>query len=171
MFRVALFAPLALAAGCATYTPGSGVAVGAPYSAALIGADGKSRGTVEVSAIRSGTRLKIKAHGLVPGDHGLHLHAVGRCDFPGFASAGGHWNPEGREHGQLNPRGPHKGDLPNLNVSANGHGMLEFMVSGHSLADADGTSLVIHARPDDLRTNPSGDSGDRIACAVIVAPQ
>ena len=109
--------------------------------------------------------------GLAPGDHGLHLHAVGRCDGPAFATAGAHWNPASRQHGHLNPDGAHAGDLPNLTVSANGHGAINFLATGGSLADGDGTSLVVHAGPDDYRTDPSGNSGDRIACAVLAPPR
>jgi len=100
----------------------------------------------------------------------LHLHAVGRCEGPKFDSAGPHWNPAGRQHGHLNPAGSHLGDLPNLTVSANGRGALNFLVRG-GLVDADGTALVIHAKPDDYRTDPSGSSGDRIACAVLAPAQ
>lgn len=136
----------------------------------LINSAGASTGAVQAEPRPGGTYLRIAVQGLPPGDHGLHLHAVGRCDGPDFKSAGAHWNPAGRQHGHLNPEGAHLGDLPNLTVSANGHGAINFMVGG-ALADADGTSLVVHARPDDYRTDPSGNSGDRIGCAVLAAPR
>ena len=136
----------------------------------LVNAAGASTGAVQIEPRAGGAYLRIAVQGLSPGDHGLHLHAVGRCDGPAFQSAGAHWNPAARQHGHLNPQGAHAGDLPNLTVSANGHGAITFLVTGGPLADADGTALVVHARPDDYRTDPSGNSGDRIACAMIAAP-
>lgn len=127
-------------------------------------------------AARSGDRLRVRvdAAGLAPGSYGVHIHAVGRCDPPAFESAGPHWNPAGRHHGAQNPQGPHLGDLPNLLVGANGEGMLEFSIAGATLSgganpllDGDGAALVIHANPDDYRTDPSGNSGARIACGVF----
>ena len=119
-------------------------------------------------------RVEVEAAGLAPGAYGAHLHAAGRCDPPTFESAGPHWNPHGREHGRDNPRGQHLGDLPNLLVGADGQGRFEFTLNGAWLAsgngrllDADGASLVIHARPDDYRTDPSGNSGARLACGVL----
>ena len=111
---------------------------------------------------------------LPPGMHGFHIHAVGVCTPPDFKSAGGHLNPTDKHHGRLNPEGPHLGDLPNLTIGANGSADTSFAVpkallgSGEgSLFQAEGTALVIHADPDDYRTDPSGNSGDRIACAVV----
>jgi Cu-Zn family superoxide dismutase len=140
-------------------------------SVPIVNAAGESIGGVQAEPRAGGTYLRIAVQGLTPGDHGLHLHAVGRCDGPAFASAGAHWNPAGKQHGHLNPQGAHSGDLPNLTSSANGHGAINFLVTGGSLADADGTALVIHAKPDDYRTDPSGNSGDRIACAVLAPPR
>lgn len=139
-------------------------------SIALVNPAGSTTGAVQAEPRPTGTYLRIAVQSLPPGEHGLHLHAVGRCDGPAFESAGAHWNPAGRQHGHLNPGGAHLGDLPNLTVSANGHGAINFLVAGQ-LSDADGTSLVVHARPDDYRTDPSGNSGDRIACAVLAAPR
>lgn len=135
-------------------------------SISLVNSAGASTGAVQAEPRPGGTYLRLAVQDLPPGDHGLHLHAVGRCDGPGFQSAGAHWNPAGRQHGHLNTEGAHLGDLPNVTVSANGRGAINFMVAGQ-LGDADGTSLVVHAMPDDYRTDPSGNSGDRIACAVI----
>ena len=139
-------------------------------SVPLVSSAGVSIGAMQAEPRAGGTYLRIAAEALTPGDHGLHLHAVGRCDGPSFESAGAHWNPAGRQHGHLNPAGAHAGDLPNLTASANGRGAINFLVTGGPLADADGTSLVIHAQPDDYRTDPSGNSGGRIACAVIAPP-
>jgi Cu-Zn family superoxide dismutase len=117
--------------------------------------------------------VRVQAAGLPAGHYGVHLHAVGRCEGPAFASAGPHWNPAGRQHGSLNPAGHHLGDLPNLDVDADGSGRLEYAVAGASLSgadglfDADGTALVIHAAADDYRTDSSGNSGARIACGVL----
>jgi Cu-Zn family superoxide dismutase len=117
-----------------------------------------------------GSTLTIQGAGLPPGDHGLHLHEKGLCEGPAFASAGGHWNPTARKHGRDNPAGAHLGDLPNLGVAATRNGTASFTLPPGA-RDADGTALVIHAKPDDYRTDPSGNSGNRIACAVIAPPQ
>ena len=135
----------------------------------LLAADGSARGTVTLNDARDGSTLHVRVSGLPAGDHGLHLHEKGLCEGPAFASAGGHWNPSGRKHGRNNPAGAHLGDLPNLRVDLSTTGAASFTVAP-GIADADGTSLVIHAKGDDYRTDPSGNSGDRIACAVIAAP-
>ena len=114
--------------------------------------------------------LHVQAQGLPPGTHGIHIHAVGRCEAPDFQSAGPHWNPTSRQHGRDNPQGAHHGDLPNITIGADGRGMLHADVAGASwaeLLDADGAAVVIHATADDYRTDPSGNSGGRIACGVI----
>ena len=105
--------------------------------------------------------------------HGLHIHTVGACT-PDFAAVGGHFNPTTAQHGLDNPNGPHAGDLPNLEIDADGNGTYEATTTlvtldqgDNSLFDSDGSALVIHAAPDDLVTDPSGNSGDRIACGVI----
>lgn len=131
---------------------------------------GQPVGTVTIAESMAGVTLRLTVKGLPAGEHGVHLHAVGRCDGPDFKSAGPHWNPAGRQHGHLNPQGAHLGDLPNFTVTSLDVGKVEFAVS-EPLADADGTSLVIHANPDDYRTDPTGNSGDRIACAVLAAPR
>jgi Cu-Zn family superoxide dismutase len=124
---------------------------------------------------RGGIEVRIQAAGLAPGHYGAHFHAVGRCEAPAFASAGAHWNPTARQHGSLNPQGHHLGDLPNLEVDEHGAGRLEFLIAGATasgadgLLDADGTALVIHAAADDYRTDPSGNSGARLACGVFRA--
>ena len=134
--------------------------------ATLIRADGSRAGTVSLTENAGGIWLSIDASGLPPGVHGMHLHAVGRCDPPDFASAGPHWNPSSRKHGSENPEGPHAGDLPNANVGADGllKAVIAIPTGG---VDADGMALVLHATADDLRTDPSGNSGARIACAAF----
>jgi Cu-Zn family superoxide dismutase len=163
MRKLALLRPL-LATACATIEP----AGGAPM--ALVNSAGQSIGTVRAWQTAGGVSFRISASGLPHGIHGLHVHAVGRCDPPDFASAGGHWNPAGKKHGMNNPAGPHAGDLPNVEVAANGVLTATVTLPGATMAsllDADGAALVLHAGPDDYATDPSGNSGARIACAVI----
>ena len=182
-----LFAPIALlllAAGCGGGDEASdqNVAIDAPdaaiqpIEAALKAGDGAARGRTVLSEEPSGVMVSVDAAGLEPGAHGLHLHMTGTCDGPDFKSAGAHWNPTGRQHGRDNPQGSHLGDLANLAVGDDGKGSAKFLVSGARLSgeggliDADGAALVIHAKPDDYKTDPSGDSGDRVACAAFSAP-
>lgn len=137
----------------------------------------KADGNVVARAIlwpaNNGVEVRVQAAGLPHGEYGVHIHAAGRCDPPLFESAGAHWNPAGRQHGRLNPAGHHLGDLDNLIVNADG-GRLEFALPGatlhggeHPIVDADGAAIVIHAGPDDYRTDPSGNSGPRLACGVL----
>ena len=136
----------------------------------LVNSAGQSVGTVRAWQTAGGVSFRISASGLPHGPHGVHVHAVGRCDPPDFKSAGAHWNPVGRQHGMNNPAGPHAGDLPNVEVAANGVLTATLTLpnaSMTSLLDADGAALVVHASADDYKTDPSGNSGARIACAVI----
>ena len=142
--------------------------------APLIKPDGTSAGSVTVEETPNGVGVTIAATGLAPGAHGVHLHAVGKCDAPKFESAGAHWNPAERQHGRDNPQGSHLGDLANIAIASDGSGESIFSIGAarlgdgpNAVADADGTSLVIHAKADDYKTDPSGNSGDRIACAVL----
>lgn len=137
-------------------------------------ASGRDLGTVTVSDVAGGISLAGTLTGLPPGEHGMHLHMVGRCDPPAFESAGDHWNPTNNQHGTQNPQGPHLGDLPNVTVGADSTATIQATTPGgtlrgttNMLLDADGAALIIHASSDDLRTNPSGGSGNPIACAVI----
>lgn len=142
-----------------------------PVSTAnLVSGSGAVLGTVRVFSEPSGVMLRIDAAGLPAGQHGVHVHAVGRCDAPGFTSAGPHWNPTTRKHGHRNPDGFHMGDLGNLGVGADGKlvaGLLVPQANIDAVRDADGAALVLHAKADDEVTDPSGNSGDRIACAVL----
>ena len=134
------------------------------------GGDGKMLGNVSVEDSSGGLVVTLAGTGMPAGVHGIHLHAVGKCEGPKFESAGGHWNPASKMHGSENPAGPHMGDLPNVTVADDGSLTHSITVAGVTLAqlqDADGTALVIHAQADDNKTDPSGNSGDRIACAVI----
>lgn len=155
--------PLLTAACVAVEPPG-----GAPMP--LINSSGQPVGTVRAWQTAGGVSFHIDARGLPRGLHGLHVHSIGRCDPPGFASAGAHWNPAGRQHGLNNPAGPHAGDLRNVEVAANGTLGVTVVLPGATMAsllDADGSTLVLHASSDDYKTDPSGNSGARIACAVI----
>lgn len=164
-------APMVLA-GCAADTPATGVAPvsGRVATATLTTAAGKDVGKVTVREEEGGLSVAVTVRDLPPGMHGAHLHTVGKCDAPDFASAGGHWNPTGMKHGSMNPQGPHEGDMPNLMVGADGTGKLIAKIPGASfdtLMDADGAAMVVHAGPDDLKTDPSGNSGARLACGVL----
>lgn len=141
-------------------------------SVAMVGSAGQQLGTVRMWETPGAVSFRVEADGLTVGRKGLHVHAVGRCDGPAFTTAGPHWNPATRKHGLSNPAGPHAGDLPNVPVAANGTLRETLVLSGATLAalrDADGSALVLHAREDDNVTDPSGNSGDRIACAVLSA--
>ncbi len=151
---------------------------GVPQSFNFTGGDGALLGSVMVSEDSSGLALNVNGVAMPAGVHGIHLHEKGLCDGPKFESAGAHWNPAGKQHGRDNPKGAHLGDLANLEVGASGGVSTSFTIPGAAmrggsapLADADGTAIVVHAKADDYKTDPSGDSGDRIACAVIAAPR
>ena len=143
--------------------------------ASLRNAQGQVVGEVTAARMGHEVRVRVTVRGFTPGTHGVHLHQTGRCEAPDFASAGPHWNPTNHQHGRLNPQGPHLGDLPNLVVGANGRGRIDFAVpvpagtaaGANPLLDLDGTAVVIHAAADDLRTDPSGNSGARIACGAL----
>jgi len=161
-----------LVAGCSTVPEPQG---GAPMP--LVNAGGETIGTVRAWQTAGGVTFHVEASGLPHGIHGIHVHSVGRCEGPDFASAGPHWNPLGKKHGLNSPNGPHAGDLPNVEVAANGVLTATMTLPGASLfappsapgalLDSDGAALVIHAQADDYATDPSGNSGARIACAVI----
>lgn len=147
---------------------------GAPLAtAALVFSSGEPAGTAELAVKGEGVYLSVALAGMDEGIHGLHLHMTGQCEAPSFQSAGGHLNPEGRQHGTDNPQGSHLGDLPNIAINATGNGIVMALLPGTrdaimtALFDADGTAVVVHAGPDDYRTDPSGDSGARIACGVL----
>lgn len=177
MFRsAASLAALSLfAAGCASTGHAApaehqGMAHKGGAHAMLAASDGSSRGMVHLSQKKDGIEVHVMAKGLPPGTHGIHIHAVGLCEGPEFKTAGGHWNPAGKAHGTENPQGAHAGDMPNITIGADGSGMLMFKVPGatlESLMDADGAAIVVHATADDYRTDPSGNSGARIACGVV----
>ena len=149
-------------------------ATGAGGGTPMLDAQGKQVAVANVTQQGDEFLVTISVTDMAPGTYGAHLHTTGRCDGPKFESAGGHWNPTSRQHGSQNPEGQHLGDLPNVTVGEARQGQIEFRVPNASLQggnnplfDSDGAAAVIHAGPDDFRTDPSGNSGDRIACGVI----
>ncbi|WP_303989577.1 superoxide dismutase family protein [Devosia ginsengisoli] len=148
-------------------------------TASFIDSDGAQVGSVTLTRGDGGVTIEGHLMGISAGEHGFHFHATGDCD-PGsaFESAGDHFNPTDHQHGLENPQGPHSGDLPNVTAAEDGTVAVDLTTDMISLTegdpayvfDADGTALVVHAGPDDMVTDPSGNSGDRIACAVIGAP-
>lgn len=156
-------------------------AAGEQAGGTLIDGTGKQIGTVQLAQTTNGVAVTVTVTGagaLAPGDHGIHFHAVGKCDGPDFASAGGHFNPTNKQHGLDNPNGPHAGDLPNFTVgpSTASQGGYTFTATTSMIAltpgptnifTASGSALVIHANPDDEKTDPAGNSGGRVACAVL----
>ena len=173
----ALAAPLTLA-GCVVL-PGPGKTV---VTTTLVRSDDQDIGKVHMTAAPTGVMMRIEAAALPPGLHGAHVHSVGRCDRRDFNTAGPHWDLSGHKHGRTNPAGPHDGDLGNVSVDADGKLAADVLIpnavmplegaSGGQkvLRDADGAALVIHAAADDEQSDPSGNSGEPIACAVLAAP-
>jgi len=176
-----------LAAGCggsaasgkssATQDPSSFLA--APSNqramAGLADKDGRAVASASFAEDRVGVRVELRVAGLPEGKHGVHVHAVGKCDGPAFETAGGHFNPAAKVHGTLSTNGPHAGDLGSIEVKKDGTGLLS-MVTPHlslspgassNIAASGGLAIVVHAQEDDEKTDPSGNSGGRIACGVI----
>ena len=180
MNRSAAMVPLLfglVCSACASRRPAevpAGPVAPATAEADIRDSAGRTVARSTVTQVGDTLRVRIEAAGLAPGIYATHFHTVGRCDSSGFESAGPHWNPRGRQHGRDNPRGQHLGDLPNLLVGTDGVGSFEFTIPGAFLAerdsallDRDGATLVVHARADDHRTEPSGNSGARIGCGVL----
>jgi superoxide dismutase, Cu-Zn family len=169
-FTILLMAGSLLGA-CSTAMQMTGTTVA---SARLYQANGAPAGTALLTRRGEYLTLSISLLGTSPGVHGMHLHKTGKCDAPDFASAGAHLNPASRQHGKDNPAGSHLGDLPNINVRSNGVDVASQDLNGPAsdllpaIFDADGTAIVIHATADDYRTDPTGNSGARIACGVLV---
>jgi superoxide dismutase, Cu-Zn family len=157
--------------------PGAPTAEPAQAKADLKDAKGKSAGSATLMETPEGVKVKITATGLDGGKHGIHVHEVGKCDPPDFKSAGAHFNPASKKHGSQNPAGPHAGDLPNLVASTDGmasgdmtlHGLKLGKGEKDTLMDKDGSAIVIHAKADDEKTDPSGNSGDRVLCGVVTS--
>ena len=169
---------------------------GAKAHAAIKDAQGKSVGDASLTQMAHGVVIVAELSGLPPGQHGMHIHAVAKCEPPAFTSAGPHFNPTGHKHGYNAEAGPHMGDMPNLIVASDGKATIDVFVAdltlgdsqvasgtsapdkpaagaqtaptgAHNVFDQGGASLVIHAKVDDYASDPAGNSGDRIACGVI----
>jgi len=135
-------------------------------------ASGAAGGKATAAITNGSVILVLQVEGLPPGHHGVHVHMIGKCDAPKFESAGGHWNPADVQHGLEAPGGQHAGDMPNLVVQEDGRGTLAYELKGSTFAglmDEDGSAMVVHASADDQKTDPSGNSGDRIACGIFKA--
>lgn len=144
--------------------------------AEIIDTKGKKIGIASFIPGGKGVRIAVQVTGLTPGKHGIHIHEFGKCDPPDFKSAGGHFNPIKHKHGLDNPMGYHNGDMQNINIDKDGTGstviennMVSLGTSENSLLKSGGTAIVIHAKADDQKTDPSGKSGDRVYCGIITA--
>jgi Cu-Zn family superoxide dismutase len=153
---------------------GAGTAAAQMKHVALKDAKGNSVGVAMISPARAGgVSIDLDLKGLPPGEHALHFHAVPKCEVP-FTSAGGHFNPDSKKHGMQNPEGPHAGDMNNFTVDAKGtpkttivNPKVTMGSESNSIYANGGTALMIHAAADDMKTDPAGNAGDRIACGAI----
>ena len=165
-------AAVVAAAGC--------LAVGQPQAqeqsvnAVLMNPEGKRIGNVAISEVAQGVRIFAQADSIPPGVHAFHIHETGQCEPPDFQSAGGHYNPTGKQHGWDNPGGHHAGDFPNVHVHEDGKLAVEYFTNAVTLGegettlfDEDGSAIVMHEGADDYQTDPAGAAGARIACGVI----
>ncbi len=165
---LALAAPTTIAGQPLAEQPDAGAV------ADLVNARGDVVGAASFTRTAAGVQIALHVAGLPPGEHGLHLHEVGTCDPPDFATAGAHFNPRDSQHGLRNPFGPHAGDLPNLPVGSDGAATVAITTNRvtldpgeGSLFDDDGSALVIHEAVDDQMSDPAGNSGGRLVCGVV----
>ncbi|HEX3475444.1 MAG TPA: superoxide dismutase family protein [Kofleriaceae bacterium] len=171
-----LFASLvaSLLAGSALAADAKKPAPAKPVTVKLSDAKGKSIGTAKLTPDAGGVKITLAVKGLPPGEHAIHIHEAAKCEVPDFKTAGGHFNPEHKQHGTENPQGPHAGDMPNFTVDAKGGSTASVVAPGvtmddgpHSVFTGGGTALVIHEKADDMKTDPAGAAGARIACGLI----
>lgn len=176
MQKLLILTALPLIAAC-SHSPVEKLALKPPTMQSRVSADlmqgDKKVGTVRLAQNAGGAEMAVSVSGLPAGEYAIHLHETGQCAGPDYKTAGGHWNPALRQHGLENPQGTHSGDLPNLKVVT--AGIAEFYqqldgikLSGDTgLMDTDGAAVIIHAQPDDNKTDPSGNSGARMICGVL----
>lgn len=146
-------------------------------TANIMDTEGNEIGHMELTEGTDGILISLGLTKLSEGEHGIHIHEVGKCEKPTFESAGAHFNPLEKQHGFDNPKGPHLGDLPNIAPEEDGTVQLEFVAKNltlepgmeNSILDGDGSAIIIHEGPDDYKTDPAGNSGARIACGVITS--
>lgn len=173
MSSCAAMAVLLLGAACGTMLSAEKERKAA--TAEIKDAKGQNVGHAKFKAAGGGVEMSVTVMDLSPGVHAIHIHTAGQCEAPDFKTAGGHFNPANKKHGIDNPEGHHAGDLPNLTVGANGKGTFKTTIQDVTLAGdgatslfhAGGASVVIHEKPDDMKTDPAGNAGARLACGVI----
>ena len=158
-----LLVVMLLAAGCAS----SGEKEPLVGSVRFVDVNGQPAGDASLFQTPNGIRIIANFGNTLAGDHGFHFHSVGECRWPTFETAGGHYNPTQKQHGRLNPNGPHAGDLPNVDRGRAVVNMVAQNIQFSELMDSNGAALILHASPDDQKTDPSGNSGARVRCGVI----
>ncbi|NGP46618.1 superoxide dismutase family protein [Bacillaceae bacterium SIJ1] len=147
----------------------------APKEVTMMNADGDKVGKATFSQAAKGVKIHLEVQGLTTGPHGLHIHEFGSCESPDFTSAGNHFNPDKKDHGLMNAKGAHAGDLPNIEADADGRAVVDLEATNvtleegkkNSLVGRNGTALIIQEREDDGMSQPAGDSGKRVACGII----